>query len=338
MENEELRLEHTIIHILDGSVGMPVLSDRELEYGSDFRDFLRAHILRISQSDDIKHCSFDKEESAVYRMLAEWQPEQFVEISKQIAAELYGIMNANIDIPAADLLVVQYREGECPCLALLKMNYKTSYTHRTNADPWGNQNDVIQYKAILPGEKQKLAEAALIGLEDFSIRLIEKKYEVNGVKTNYFSSLFLKCRDSMSSKTKLAIVGRTVADVQKKYYAESEQFEVQMEAKSIINQELAEKGSLDVPEVIGRIFKGNTEMEEEVREKLDKWNITDAPVAPQNPATTRKFEKQHLMTDSGIEIKIPMEAYHNKDKIEFITNPDGTISVLIKNVGHIESK
>lgn len=338
MENEELRLEHAIIHILDGSVGMPVLSDRELEYGSDFGDFLRAHILRISQSDDIKHCSFDKEESAVYRMLAEWQPEQFVEISKQIAAELYGIMNANIDIPAADLLVVQYREGECPCLALLKMNYKTSYTHRTNADPWGNQNDVIQYKAILPGEKQKLAEAALIGLEDFSIRLIEKKYEVNGVKTNYFSSLFLKCRGSMSSKTKLAIVGRTVADVQKKYYAESEQFEVQMEAKSIINQELAEKGSLDLPEVIERIFKGNTEMEEEVREKLDKWNITDAPVAPQNPATTRKFEKQHLMTDSGIEIKIPMEAYHNKDKIEFITNPDGTISVLIKNVGHIESK
>ena len=55
-------------------------------------------------------------------------------------------------------------------------------------------------------------------------------------------------------------------------------------------------------------------------------------------ATTKKFTKQHLMTDTGIELKIPMEEYNNKDRIEFITNADGTISVLIKNVGSIESK
>jgi len=338
MENEDIRIEHAIIHILDSSVGVPVLSDAELEHGSDFGDFLRAHILRIAGSDDSKSCSFDKEESAIYPLLADWKEERFAEVSGRIAEELYAIMNANIAIPAADLLVVQYSAEQRPYLALLKMNYKTSYTHMTNSDPWGNHNDVIKYKAILPGEKQKLTEAALISLEDYSIRLVEKKYEVNGVKTNYFSSLFLKCRGSMSPKTKLAIVNRTVADVQKKYYNESEQFEVQMEAKSIINQELAEKGSLDVPEVIGRIFKGNTEMEEEVREKLDKWNITDVPVAPRNPGTTKKFEKQHLMTDTGIEIKIPMEAYDNRDTIEFITNPDGTISVLIKNIGRIESR
>lgn len=338
MENEDIRIEHSIIHILDSSVGVPVLSDAELEHGSDFGDFLRGHILRIAGSDDIRSCSFDKEESTIYPLLTDWTEEKFTEVSKQIAMELYTIMNSNIDIPAADLLVVQYTAEQHPYLALLKMNYKSSYTHMTNSDPWGNNNDVIKYKAILPGEKQKLSEAALISLEDYSIRLLEKKYEVNGVKTNYFSALFLKCKGSMSPKTRLAIVNRTVADVQKKYYDESEQFEVQMEAKSIINQELVEKGSLDVPEVIGRIFKGNTEMEEEVREKLDKWNITDIPVAPKNPNTTKKFEKQHLMTDTGIEIKIPMEAYDNKDTIEFITNPDGTISVLIKNIGKIESR
>ena len=37
-----------------------------------------------------------------------------------------------------------------------------------------------------------------------------------------------------------------------------------------------------------------------------------------------------LETDTGIEIKIPMEEYKDPDKVEFITNPDGTISVLIK--------
>ena len=54
--------------------------------------------------------------------------------------------------------------------------------------------------------------------------------------------------------------------------------------------------------------------------------------------TKKKFSKQQLMTDTGIEIKIPMEQYNSTDSIEFITNEDGTISVLIKNIGKITSK
>ena len=54
--------------------------------------------------------------------------------------------------------------------------------------------------------------------------------------------------------------------------------------------------------------------------------------------TKKKFGKQQLMTDTGIEIKIPMEQYNSTDSIEFITNEDGTISVLIKNIGKITSK
>ena len=215
------------------------------------------------------------------------------------------------------------------------MNYKTSYTHLTNADPWGNNNDIIMQKAILPGETQKLSEAALIDLmAPRYVRLVEKKYDVNGVKTNYFSKMFLKCKGSLSSKSKLAIVSKAVTQVQKKYFNESEQFEVQMETKSIINQELSSEGALDVPVVIEKIFKEHPQMKEEVQ----KYNLTEATVEPQNPATTKKFTKQHLMTDTGIELKIPMEEYNNKDRIEFITNADGTISVLIKNVGSIESK
>ena len=79
-------------------------------------------------------------------------------------------------------------------------------------------------------------------------------------------------------------------------------------------------------------------MKEEVIRKLDKYHLAETEVAPQNPNTTKKYGKQNLITDTGIEIRIPMEQYQNKDKVNFITNPDGTISVLIKNVGNIISK
>lgn len=335
---EEIKIGQAIVHILDSSLGMPVLSDTLLDIGSDFSDFLKAHIFRIDTSDEVKSCTF-QEDSPVFPLVEQWNSEQLVELSQKLAAQLYEIMNQNIDIPPADLLVVEYEVEKRKYLALLKMNYKVSYTHMTNSDPWGNSNDIVKQKAILPGESQKLSEAALLDFEAPGyVRLVEKKYEVNGVKTNYFSKLFLKCSGSLSSKAKLDIVNKAVAQVQKKYFNESEQFEVQMETKSILNQELEQQGGFEVPAVIDKIFREHPQMKEEVREKLEKYNLTEALVEPQNPATTRKFTKQHLLTDTGIELKIPMEEYNNKDRIEFITNPDGTISLLIKNIGSIESK
>ena len=150
--------------------------------------------------------------------------------------------------------------------------------------------------------------------------------------------MFLKCSASLSSKSKLSIVSKAVADVQKKYFSESEQFEVQMETKSILNREFAEQGGFQVPEVVDKIFKDHPDMKKEVHEKLEKYHLNEAAVEPQNPATTKKYMTQRLLTDTGIELKIPMEEYNNKDRIEFITNADGTISLLIKNIGSIESR
>lgn len=248
-------------------------------------------------------------------------------------------MNQNIEIPQADLIIAEYELEKRKYLAILKMDYKSFYTHLTNSDPWGNNNEIIRQKAILPGENQKLSEAALLDFEAPQyVRLTEKKYEINGVKSYYFSKLFLKCKASLSAKSRLNLVSKAVSEVQKKFYHESEQFEVQMETKSIINEEFSKDGVLDVPVVMDKIFKAHPNMRKEVEEKLEKYNLANTTVEPQNPTTTKKFTKQHLMTDTGIELKIPMEEYNNKDRIEFITNSDGTISVLIKNIGCIESK
>ena len=61
-------------------------------------------------------------------------------------------------------------------------------------------------------------------------------------------------------------------------------------------------------------------------------------VAPKAPQTLKKFSQQRLTTDTGIEITIPMEEYRNPDRVEFITNVDGTVSVLIKNIERLSSR
>ena len=53
MKSEDMILKAAIVHILDSSVGIPVLSDQSMEVGPDFSDFLKAHIEKITESDDV---------------------------------------------------------------------------------------------------------------------------------------------------------------------------------------------------------------------------------------------------------------------------------------------
>ena len=340
MNKEDIRIRNVIVHIMDPTIGMPVLSDTELEYGSEIAEFLKEHIVKISSGDDAKECRFYKEESEIYRMLNSYSDEDFVAVSKEIAGLLYDIMSGNIDIPPADLMVVLFREGEEEYLALLKMNYKAFYTHRTMAagDGEGNSNEIIRHKSILPSESQRLTEAAVIRLNDLALQVIERKYEVNGEKTNYFSFLFLKCSAHMSHKSKLAIVSRAVESVQKEGFDETERFEKQMRAKSIIQEEIEEKGGFVVEELAEKIFEQEPELKVAFQDKMEKYDMVKEEIQPRSDNTVRKYQSQHLYTDTGIEIKIPMEQYKNPQSVEFITNPDGTISVLIKNIEHLEAK
>ncbi|MDD6201763.1 MAG: nucleoid-associated protein [Lachnospiraceae bacterium] len=337
MVKEEIRIERVIIHILDATVGMPVLSDTEIDFGSDFADFLKEHIYKIASGDDSKQCRF-YEESEIFTMLEEYREEDFVKISKEIAESLYSIMNSNVEIPSADLVVVYFRDRDDRYLGILKMNLRSEYTHRTATVGEENVNEIVKFKAIFPSESQKLTEAAIIRMSDCSIRLIEKKYEVNGEKTNYFSYLFLKCNSSLSPKTKLSIVTKAIEHVQKDNLDEYTACEAHMKAKSIIQEELEKNGGFVVEDLADRVFEGDLTMRNDFQEKMEKYDMVKQEVVPQNENTIRKYQKQCLYTDTGIEIKIPMDQYKDTKSVEFLTNDDGTVSVLIKNIGHLMAK
>lgn len=334
---EDIIIRRGIVHILDGELGYPVYSEQELELSPDCNDFFRAHIVKLMSGDDMKKCSFSEaEESPVYTIVKEFREENMVEDSKRIADELYRIMNANVSIPSADLAVVTFQTAGQKYLSLLKMNYKESFVHMTNAQETGNVNNIIRYRSTLPGAGTKLSEAVIINLQDFSVRIVEKKYEVNGEKINYLSELFLQCHAAMSDKTKLAVVTRAVEQVNKKHF--SEEPVKQMEAKSILKQEMEDNGGIRVEAISEKIYGNTPEIKEEFDAKMEKYHMEKAEVKPQSEQTTKKFEKQYLKTDTGIEINIPMEQYQDINQVEFITNADGTTSVLIKNINKILTK
>ncbi|MEG1992025.1 MAG: nucleoid-associated protein [Acetivibrio sp.] len=336
MERDEIIIRSAIMHILDSSVGMPVLSDALLENNPDLNDFIRNHIYKIASGDDLKSCLLDTQESYIYGLLTAYSEENMISFSQEVSKYLYTIMNQNIEIPSGDFIVVSYQYSSQKYLAFLKLNYKETLVHYTDGSKGFNSNLIVKQTATLPSGSTKLSEAVLIRLSDFQIQVTEKKYTVNGVKTNYLSKLFLQCQTGLSSKAKLNLVTKAVEQINQKYFEED--FDKHLEAKSIIQNEMTEQGSLNVAAITEKIYGNQPEIKEEFEEKLEKYNLHQEEITPQNVKTIRRLEKQYLTTDCGIEINIPMEEYNNPQNIEFLTNPDGTISVLIKNINHIHTK
>lgn len=338
MNKDEIIITDAIVHILETSVGMPILSEHLLERHEELNDLLRAHIYKVASGDDLKTCVFaDEEESDMFRLVKSFSDEDLVGFSKEAATRLYDIMHANPDIPSADFCVATFQCEGRSYLALLKMNYKDSFVHMTqSADDGSNYVSIIMQTATLPASAAKLTEAVIIDLEDYTVRIVEKKYEVNGVNTNYLSELYLKCYARMSQRTRMKIVEKAVDQINHKYFADN--IEKQLESKAVIEGQIREEGAI-MPAVIGeKLYQDYPTVREEFEEKLGKYNMVKEEVRPQNEVTVRKLHKQYLKTDTGIEINIPMDEYNNNDSVEFITNPDGTISIMIKNINRLMAK
>ena len=54
-----------------------------------------------------------------------------------------------------------------------------------------------------------------------------------------------------------------------------------------------------------------------------------------NPFAVKTGRNHKIKTDTGIEITFPADLFQNTEYIEFINNPDGTISIELKNIGKI---
>ena len=332
---EEINIRHMVVHILDNQLTVPVLSMDEVPSGMDIKDFFAGHIVKTINDDAQKTCHFSKDHNMFMQHLLDYREERkcFVDFSKEIASQLFSIMSVQTLIPPCDLAVIEFNLMTKPHIALLKLDYQSTYTHFTDFESNQNINTIMEYKTTLPGPRQKVSEAVIIRLEDFEIRVLEKKHEIDGQLDYYISKLYLNCATNLSSKEQMKIVKQTTDHVAKKYFEDNP--EKQAEIKQNLYEALEESGKIDLEKFVQTTFPSQTEVKDVFMDKLEKKGLQEPVVQLEEKTITRSFEKQRLKTDNGIEIKIPMELYNDPETMEFITGPDGKIRIILKNIGKI---
>lgn len=349
---DDIVIRKAILHILDTNRGECILSNTLLDPGPDLHDFIRNHIYKIVSSDDTKNCEFNPEASPIYSILETWDESDeasFIETSQAIANKLYIAMGEGLDIPAADLLFVTFQAEGTIYLALLKMNYKESYTHEiTTSDSEGtnlNSNDsnipvintgIVKSRALLPSATSRIPEAVIINLSDYHIKLLEKRYEINGEKAYYLSENFLICHTNIPPKKKLNILTRVINNISNKY--DGADLKTKMDTKSALQKEYVDRKSFDIEEIGNKLFGKSPEKKSEFDEKMEQYDLQYDNFTVTNENTVKKLEKQVMVTDSGIEISIPMETYNKLANFEVQTDVTGKSTIIIRNIDNLVLK
>lgn len=330
MDRNDIRINLATMHVLDTISNTCIISESPISHGSNFADFLKNHIYRFFSKDDVKECEF-KSDAKFQTRFTDYKSEDFLSLSRDLASSLYQIMQRNIDIPPADLFVVECTIDQEKWIAILKVNYKTLYGHIAE----NNIVDIALHNNLIPAGNAQLTEAAVINTNTGKLRVVEKKYDVNGVKTNYFSSIFLQCRHEISDKAKLSIVKRSINNIVDKYFDEDD-VEKDIQIKAAIAEKYEETGEYNISTIAEDIFPENYELQNELNEKFDKYGIRNAKVAPVTDTVKKSLCTQEIITETGIRIIIPLDEYQNKDNISFSALNGG--SITIKNIGAIKKK
>ena len=346
---DDIVIRKAILHILDTVHGECILSNTLLDPGPDLYEFIRNHIYKIVSSDDTKDCEFNPETSPIYSILETWDESDetsFIEASQSIADRLYVAMGEGLDIPAADLLFVSFQAEGTIYLALLKMNYKESYTHIVTNDSETEEMsdddetevpvihaDIIKSKALLPSSGTRIPEAIIINLSDFHIKLLEKRYEINGEKIFYLSEKFLVCHTNLPPKKKLNILTKVINNISNKY--DGADLKTKMDTKSALQKEYVDNKSFDIEEIGNRLFGKSPEKKSVFDEKMEQYDLQYDNFTVTNESTVKKLERQVMVTDSGIEISIPMETYNKLANLEIQTDVTGKSTIIIKNIDNL---
>lgn len=261
--------------------------------------------------------------------------ESFVETSKEIAKALFNVVIEGEDIPPADFVCASFQESGTIYLALLKLNYRSSYTQKISKDQGGTATEIIENTSLLPSSSTKPSEAAIINLTDMTIRLIEKRYNINGEKKNYFSEMFLGCNITKSTKRKLEILTRTIRNIYKN--SDKTDMKSQMDANALLLKKYEDNKEIDIDAMGEELFGSSPDKKAAFDEKMENYDMQCDKIKIENESTVKKLEKQIIVTGSGIEISIPMIVYNRAD-IEIKQNSYGEDEIIIHNVDSMSLK
>lgn len=352
-----LHLNHAIVHIIDFNSCVNTFSQEELDLNAKWpKGYCSKHAKKALESIENMRGSFAPESAFAEELRAYFKGgRDFVELSCQIA-EFIASELTHMEKPiSTDVLVIDFEDDpKTPSpdmteeelerayqargnryFAIFLLESKPAYMHEMGTGHTeGTAVTIKRNFSILPNPSQKIASYALIERGSMNVQFVDKVRTIAGEDRMLIPDGLLQCSKEASGKEVIDTVTRIVEEVAQEYGTNPT---VAMSKAKARVSETADESDCIAPWEIGEAV-----FEDEPLQKRYEEAITEAQVPQRVPVkkeAVKRVAKNHkIRTDTGIEITFPAEYFENPDFIEFVSNPDGMISIELKNIGSIENR
>ena len=99
-----IQIKTAVLHILDTTISLPLLSNNELYIDGEISEFLEKHINKVLDDTNLKKARFIGDSNIVRDLCQAISADEnnFTEVSKEIATAIFDIMMKNVDIISGD--------------------------------------------------------------------------------------------------------------------------------------------------------------------------------------------------------------------------------------------
>ena len=147
----------------------------------------------------------------------------------------------------------------------------------------------------------------------------------------------MQVQPEQSVKKSIKMVEQTAQKIAENF--QQDDFAFQSKMKAAIYKNLEEEQELSPEKLADQLFDNNLtarltfvdELKESIPEPIQVLDIDHS-------RQTKKLENQKLSLSNGIQLIVPNNVYEDAESVEFIQNPNGTYSILIKNIEDIQNK
>lgn len=330
-------IKKAILHILDFNSNVSVFSQQTLDFSdSTATSYIEKHLEKIHKDSSKKSGKFLAESHFAENLVQYGRNEiEFIDFSSWIANLLYEQISHSDKLDSTDLLVVDYINDDVTYFAVMLLTNKSAYTHQVMNDDNGLHNEIIKHFAILPNPSQKIDSFAIVNCDDLSVEFLDKKKSIDGIDVNIIPEILLECTSEISTKEAVKIVKEVTNEIAEEYGSNS--VVAVSKAKSYIVETTENSESFSPVELGKQVFADSPAMQDAFEKKIEEREMPkDIKVEHKTVVKTAKSHK--IKTDTGIELTFPAEYFENPDYIEFINNPNGTLSIELKNIGKIVNK
>lgn len=341
----EINILDAIIHILDNNSDEAILNEYPLQLTEEVYEFVFKHVQRCLKDEELKYAIFNKERNIVKEVSQEYLSGEndLINVSKELASQMFILMRAKGNIPSCDLLTVAFTTEHGPFIGIFKMDYIKNYMHNVEFVEGKIGIHIVPQFTGLPTRSGRIQKCAFIRPlreeNPYDLLVIDKQpknnKDDNDYGTNYFIENYLGCTiiENGRDKTKQFIK----AAEKWTQSALKENADGQEVVRREIKRRLKEEESINLDTFTEEVFGADEELKQNFRTYAIESGVSEN-IELDKQWVEKKLKRVRLKIDKDIDLYISEEAYNDLNRFEIERVGDGSINMIIKHIRNYTEK